>query len=35
MSCIALKNGHPKAISIANAKKRGYNPCAKCQPPKW
>jgi methylphosphotriester-DNA--protein-cysteine methyltransferase len=35
MSCLALKSGHPKAISIANAKKRGYNPCPRCQPPKW
>jgi hypothetical protein len=35
MSCIALKSGHPKTISVANAKKRGYNPCARCQPPTW
>jgi methylphosphotriester-DNA--protein-cysteine methyltransferase len=35
MSCVALKNGRPKAISIANAKKRGYNPCVRCQPPTW
>jgi methylphosphotriester-DNA--protein-cysteine methyltransferase len=35
MSCVALKGGHPKAISVANAKKRGYNPCIRCQPPEW
>jgi hypothetical protein len=35
VSCIALKHGHPKTISIANAKKRGYSPCPRCQPPKW
>ena len=35
MSCIALKSEHPKAISIANAKKQGYYPCVRCKPPTW
>ncbi|MDR1581609.1 MAG: hypothetical protein LBS35_14730 [Synergistaceae bacterium] len=35
VSCVMLKRGHPKAISVANAKKRGYNPCLRCQPPEW
>lgn len=34
-NCIALKSGQPKAISVANAKKRGYIPCPRCQPPEW
>jgi hypothetical protein len=35
MNCVAVKSGHPKAISVANAKKQGYYPCVRCNPPKW
>jgi methylphosphotriester-DNA--protein-cysteine methyltransferase len=35
MNCVAVKSGRPTAISVANAKKQGYRPCARCAPPTW
>ncbi|MDR3331333.1 MAG: hypothetical protein LBT08_01780 [Synergistaceae bacterium] len=33
-NCIFVRT-NKKAISLSNAKKLGYWPCARCNPPRW
>ncbi|MDR1966372.1 MAG: hypothetical protein LBQ36_06650 [Synergistaceae bacterium] len=35
-SCLALRQGGGvTAISVSNAKERGFRPCRRCEPPTW